>query len=145
MIICFMVFSLLLCGLSIWEHFMRVEQPWLNVDFVEGENERYIRLLISINNTAQYTYPSRDVWTQIGSEMRPERYPLPMIRGDYRISFTALVRDPGPTEVDHRMSQTVQEIRLFQIPTSSRTYNLYPIINGIIGTTPILKIHYCIK
>ncbi len=58
-------------------------QRWINIEKIKSETYPYIRLIAKVNGV-NYSYPSKSLWAQVGSNR--ERFPLPVAES-YRISF----------------------------------------------------------
>jgi len=124
-------------------------QHWLHFDHVESADGGYhtnsiVHANISVNN-ANYVYPSKHAWIEMGPQMSRERFPLEAGFKSYQIGFQALISDPGGS-VEEQSSQRVEPINVTSIPTEIRTYNLYPIkTDRNLSSQPKYKVFYSIQ
>lgn len=119
-------------------------QHWLQIHKIEGEKDDLVKIVATVNGTS-YRYPSRLEWTEIGSQMSPEKFPLPLSSSCYHISFMASITYPGPVPIEKTDSQMVHEVKLSQVPTGDQIYELYLVIDDRICAKPRLRIIYSIK
>lgn len=99
-----------------------VVQRWISVDGIQTIDYPLIRLVITVNG-ANYSYPSKAIWAQVGENR--ERFPLPMTSENYRVSFQAFLSEDGNQTALHAASQHVDEIAIDHLPANQKLYNLY--------------------
>ena len=101
-----------------------LKQRWIKLNSIETDTYSLIRLVISVNG-ANYSYPSKAVWAQIGTNK--ERFPLPITSDEYRVSFKAFLSDPGNVPTVEASTQKVDEFSIQQLPVEDKTFELYSV------------------
>jgi hypothetical protein len=122
-----------------------VTQRWLVIERVEGDSTRHVRIVAHVNG-ANFSYPSKAVWSEIGPQMSRERFPLPLESSTYRVSFSAFNKLPPPgAPIEETTSQQAEEIKVSLLPVSSKSYELYPLAGGYRGATPGFRVIWSIE
>jgi hypothetical protein len=117
-------------------------QRWISIKSIEGDHRRLVRLVVSINGI-YYTFPQKAVWAEMGENMAV-KYPLPIEKDKYMVSFWASLTSPGIPSDEEAETNTPSEIKLSKVPTE-KVCKLFPITNGKVGADSNLKIHYEIR
>jgi hypothetical protein len=128
----------------------QVSEPtaWLTIKGVTGfgtQEGAYIRVTATVNGV-EYTYPSLSniQWLEIGPEMAPETFQIP-VRDIYRVRFSAKLRRSLLDSMVNELA-SVEEQRVVGKTNGISVYTLRSVHwREFRGAAPVAEVHYTIS
>ena len=124
-------------------------QCWISVKRVVAGNQdarnQLVRVTANVNGVS-YSFPSKLLFAEFGSEMGEEKYPLALTGENYKISFTALVAS-RETPLDPSLLETngFRELNAETANGEQRSVRLFPLTGGGDAVPTNYYVHYAVS